>query len=82
MGLFDRLGNNQQQSTDQRQAFQNDLSNLKRDPIAYAKAQGKTIPDGMSDPGQIAQYLLQSGQVGNPRYQLALQMLGGMPGKR
>ncbi len=88
MSIFDSLGKQggsratqQQQQMDPRQmqqAFQSDLASLKSDPIAYAKAHGKSIPDGMTDPNQMAQYLLNSTQVNNPRYQMALRILGGM----
>lgn len=88
MGLFDQLGHKPsqftQQQTDPRQAqqaFQNDLASLKADPIAYAKAHGKNIPDGMTDPNQMAQYLLKSTQVNNPRYQMAIRLINGLMGR-
>lgn len=90
MGLFDQLGRqpqaqqeqNQQMSLRQaQQAFQNDLASLKSDPVAYAKAHGKTIPEGLTDPNQMAQYLLRSTQVNNPRYQAAIQLINGMLGR-
>lgn len=90
MGLFDQLGHqpqaqqeqNQQMSLRQaQQAFQNDLASLKSDPVAYAKAHGKTIPEGLTDPNQMAQYLLRSTQVNNPRYQAAMQLINGMLGR-
>ena len=89
MGLFDQLGHQPlgqpaQQQVDPRQAqqaFQNDLASLKADPIAYAKAHGKNIPDGMTDPNQMAQYLLKSTQVNNPRYQMAMRLINGLMGR-
>ena len=88
MGLFDQLGNKSSQPTQQQtdpiqaqQAFQNDLASLKSDPIAYAKAHGKNIPDGMTDPNQMAQYLLKSTQVNNPRYQMAMRLINGLMGR-
>ena len=86
MSIFDSLGKQggsrapqpQMDPRQMQQAFQNDLASLKSDPIAYAKAHGKNIPDGMTDPNQMAQYLLNSTQVNNPRYQMALRILGGM----
>lgn len=88
MGLFDQLGNRPsqptQQQTDHRQAqqaFQNDLASLKANPVAYAKAHGKNIPDGMTDPNQMAQYLLKSTQVNNPRYQMAMRLINGLMGR-
>ena len=90
MGLFDQLGRQpsaQQEQCQQmnlrqaQQAFQNDLASLKSDPIAYAKAHGKIIPEGLTDPNQMSQYLLRSTQVNNPRYQAAMQLINGMLGR-
>ena len=87
MGLFDQLGNRPSKPTQQmdprqaQQAFQHDLASLKADPIAYAKAHGKNIPDGMTDPNQMAQYLLKSTQVNNPRYQMAMRVINGLMGR-
>lgn len=88
MGLFDQLGRQPSRPTQQQmdprqaqQAFQNDLASLKADPIAYAKAHGKNIPNGMTDPNQMAQYLLKSTQVNNPRYQMAMRLINGLMGR-
>ena len=83
MGLFDQLGRQpvQEQQMNPQQAFQNDLASLKSNPIAYAKAHGKNIPEGMTDPNQMAQYLLRSTQVNNPRYQAAMRILTSMLGR-
>lgn len=82
MGLFDQLGQQptklqQMDPRQAQQAFQNDLASLKSDPIAYAKAHGKSIPEGITDPNQMIQYLLKSTQVNNPRYQLAMRIMNG-----
>lgn len=91
MGLFDQYNHqspkhpvqDQQMSIQQaQQAFQSDLANLKADPVAYAKAHGKTLPEGITDPNQMVQYLLKSTQVNNPRYQAAMKILGGLFGKQ
>lgn len=87
MGLFDQFGRQparqsmQEQQMNPQQAFQNDLASLKSNPVAYAKAHGKSIPEGMTDPNQMAQYLLSSTQVNNPRYQAAMRILNGMIGR-
>lgn len=88
MGLFDQLGYKpsqpiqpQMDPRQAQQAFQHDLASLKTDPIAYAKAHGKNIPDGMTDPNQMAQYLLKSTQVNNPRYQMAMRIINGLMGR-
>lgn len=83
MGLFDQLGQSEQnKQVNSQQAFQSDLASLKSDPIAYAKSHGKNIPNGMTDPNQMIQYLLNSTQVNNPRYQMALRLINSMAGKR
>ncbi len=87
MGLFEQLGQQpaQQQRIDPKQAqqaFQSDLASLKENPVAYAKAHGKTLPEGVSDPNQMIQYLLKSTQVNNPMYQMAVRLLGGMRGNQ
>lgn len=85
MGIFDSLGSqgrsraSQPQQMDPRQmqqAFQDDLASLKADPIAYAKAHGKNIPDGMTDPNQMLQYMLRNTSTNNPRYQMVMRLLG------
>ena len=91
MGLFDQLGRQSVQQPSQtqqvnpqqaQQAFQHDLASLKADPVAYAKAHGKNLPAGMTDPNQMVRHLLNSTQVNNPRYQMAVRLLGGMMGQR
>lgn len=80
MGLFDQLGSKPAKQIDPRQAFQNDLTSLKSNPVAYAKAHGMNIPEGITDPNQMVQYLLRSAQVNNPRYQTAMRLIGSMFG--
>ena len=84
MGLFDQLGKQsfkqpiQEQQISPQQAFQNDLASLKANPTEYAKSHGKSIPDGITDPSQMVQYLLRSTQVNSPRYQAAMQLIGSL----
>lgn len=87
MGLFDQLWqqpskqpiqNQQIDPRQEQQAFQNDLASLKSNPIAYAKAHGKNIPEGMTDPNQMVQYLLKSTQINNPRYQLVMRIMNNL----
>ena len=88
MGLFDQLGQQfvqeqpQLNSQQAQQAFQKDLTSLKTNPVAYAKAHGKNIPEGMTDPNQMVQYLLRSTQVNNPLYQAAMRLVSGMIGRK
>ena len=74
MSLFDQLGQQPARNMNPMQV----LSQLRSDPIGVLKQMGMTIPAGMNDPRQILNHLLQSGQVGNGRYQAAMQMLQSM----
>ena len=74
MGIFDSIGDQQQPQVDMRQ----EIGNIKANPGSYLKGRGFNIPDGMSDPKQITQYLLQSGQVGGSRLQQVMRMIGAI----
>ena len=87
MGIFDSLGKQtpsraqqvQAQQMDPRQmqqAMQQEIGQIKAHPTDYLKQKGFNVPDGMTDAGQITQYLLQSGQIGGGRYQQVMRMLG------
>lgn len=39
------------------------LQQLKKDPISFAASKKYNIPQGMSDPGQIIQHLLNTNQI-------------------
>ena len=78
MSLFDSLGHGQQPT---QQNPQEALAQLRQNPAAMLKRAGLNIPDGMRDPQQIINHLLQSGQITNPRLQMA-QRLAGMFGRR
>lgn len=77
MGIFDSLGkqgasraSQQPQQMDPRQmqqAMRNEIGQIKAHPSDYLKQKGFNVPDGMTDAGQITQYLLQSGQIGGGR---------------
>lgn len=54
------------------------LIQLKKDPVAFAKQAGFNIPDGMNNPGQIIQHLVQSGQINQGRISQAQQMARGL----
>ena len=54
------------------------LNALKSDPVSVLRSRGLNIPDGMNNPNQIIQHLLQSGQIPQTRYQQAMQMMQGM----
>ena len=87
MGIFDSLGKQgasrapqtQAQQMDPRQmqqAVQQEIGQIKAHPGAYLKEKGFNVPEGMTDAGQITQYLLRSGQIGGGRYQQVMRMLG------
>lgn len=73
MGIFDRLGQNQVSPQDMR----TEMGRIQQNPASYLKQRGFDIPSGMSDPKQITQHLLRTGQVGNQRLQMVMKMLGG-----
>ncbi len=71
MSLFDALGGGTPQMTPMQM-----IQQLRQNPAAMLKQAGMTIPDGMSNPQQIVQHLVQSGQVSNARLQSVMQMMG------
>lgn len=78
MGLFDQLGQQRQQMDPRQmqQQMQQEVGQIKAHPCTYLKNKGYNIPDGMTDAKQITQYLLQTGQIGTPRLQQVMSMLG------
>ena len=52
------------------------LQELKQNPVSVLRQAGLNIPDGMNNPQQIIQHLVQSGQVPQNRYNQVLQMMG------
>ena len=56
----------------------NPIQELKSNPAGFLKGKGYNVPDGMKDPGSIANCLIQSGQVGGQRMQMAQQMIHRM----
>lgn len=58
MSLFDTLGQ------------QPMLQQLKANPAQILKQRGLSIPEGMTDPQQIINHLIQSGQIGGQRLQM------------
>lgn len=72
MSLFDSLNSQPQQPMNPMQRLQA----LKQNPASVLQQAGMNIPQGMNNPTQIIQYLLQSGQVQQNRYNQILSMLG------
>ena len=82
MGLFDQLGMQSQQGQQMdprqmQQQMQQEVGQIKAHHGTYLKGKGYNIPDGMTDAKQITQYLLETGQIGTPRLQQVVSMLGG-----
>lgn len=75
MSMFDQLGKSQ---TPQQMNPMQMLAQLRSNPVGFLRSRGLNIPDGMNNPNQIIQHLLQSGQVPQARYQQAMQMMQGM----
>ena len=76
MSLFDSLGSQQKS-----QPFQNPaqaLQKLRTNPAETLKAAGINIPNGMTNPQQIIQLLIQSGQVPQSRLTQVMQMMQGL----
>ena len=72
MSLFDSLNSQPQQPMNPMQRLQQ----LKQNPSGMLQQAGFNVPQGMNNPQQIIQHLIQSGQVPQNRYTQLLQMLG------
>lgn len=83
MSLFDSLGSgNQQQSQAPNVKAQQAMEQLRSNPAGVLGQIGLNIPSGMTDPQQMVQHLVQSGQVPQGRLAQAMQMMGQMMGRR
>lgn len=83
MSLFDSLGSgNQPQEQPQQMNAQKAMAQLRSDPSGVLGHLGLNIPAGMTDPQQMVQHLMQSGQVPQGRIAQAMQMMGQMMGRR
>lgn len=78
MSIFEKLHQQGQQQPRQisQEEMRTEIGRIQADPGAYLQQRGFTIPQGMTDPRQITQHLLQSGQVGQSRLQQVMRMLG------
>ena len=76
MSLFDKL--NGQPAAGQQPSMQD----LQKDPIGMARQAGYNIPRNLAgNPQAMVQHLIQTGQVGGPKLQQAMQMIRQMTGK-
>ncbi|MBQ3330790.1 MAG: hypothetical protein IJG87_06390 [Ruminococcus sp.] len=73
MSMFEQLGARPQPVNPMQM-----LSQIRQNPAVILKQAGLNIPAGMSDPQQIINHLLRSGQVPQARYQQAMQMMSRM----
>lgn len=84
MSIYDRIGQSgpqQQAMPDPRQAMeqmQRAVSDIQRDPRGMIRKAGYDIPDGMTNPREIANYLMRQGNVPSPRLQMAQNMMARM----
>ena len=66
MSLFDKLNGRPQMNMQQ----------LQQDPIGMAQKAGYNIPQNLAgNPQAMVQHLIQSGQLGGPKLQQAMQMM-------
>ena len=52
------------------------IAQIRQDPAAFLQQAGFSVPQGVNDPQQMVNYLLQSGQVSNQQIQAARQIAG------
>lgn len=50
------------------------LNELKSNPVAFAAKNKYSIPQGMTDPNQITQHLLNTGQISQDRVNKTMKM--------
>lgn len=77
MSMFDRLGQSAQQQP-QGKSREEALREIKADPVGVLRQHGLNVPAGVTDPMQMVNHLIQTGQVGGPRLQMVQQMMGRM----
>ena len=58
------------------------MQQLRQDPGATLKGAGLSVPEGMDDPQQIVNHLINSGQVPQSRLTRAMQMMQQFTGGR
>lgn len=54
------------------------IAQIKQNPAAFFSRAGVNVPQGMTDPNQIIQHLVQSGQVPQERYNQVMQIISQM----
>lgn len=85
MPLYDKIGKTGGSREDGRQVtpdeMRQEIGRIRNDPGAYLRQRGFSIPDGLTDPREITQHLLRSGQVGSGRLRQVMSILGA-PGAK
>ena len=76
MSLFEQLGGPTIPKNPQQM-----LQQLQRDPVGVLKQRGISVPDGMTNPQELINHLLQTRQLTNPRLQMLQQIAGKMFGR-
>lgn len=72
MSLFDKVHGQPQMN----------LQQLQNDPVGMAKQAGYNIPQNLAgNPQAMVQHLIQTGQIGGPKLQQAMQMIRQLTGK-
>lgn len=72
MSLFDKVHGQSQMN----------LQQLQNDPVGMAKQAGYNIPQNLAgNPQAMVQHLIQTGQIGGPKLQQAMQMIRQLTGK-
>lgn len=79
MSIFDKLGQaGQGQQVPRGKSQQEAIREIKADPAGVLRQHGLTVPEGVTDPMQMINHLIRTGQVGGPRVQMVRQMMGRM----
>ena len=74
MSFFNQLGKQPRQNVNPMQM----MSQFRQDPVGALTKAGYNIPNGMNNPQQIIQHLLQTGQVNNNKLAMLKRMASGM----
>ena len=62
----------------QEQRHSPNIQELRSNPVGLLRAEGYQIPDGMTDPKQLTQYIIQSGQVRNGRLGMIQKVINSL----
>lgn len=81
MSNFEKLGQQQAPQMGQPQQMGQLLQQIKANPAQMLKQAGYNVPENASDPQQIINHLIQSGQVTSSRLQI-MQRMAQMMGRR